>query len=98
MKCCHACGADLGAPPGIGRADTCLHCGADLHCCLNCRFDAPGHHNDCLETQAERVLDRARGNFCDYFAFRESARRAGSADPAAAAKARLDALFRKQDR
>ena len=94
MKACHACGADIGNPERIGRRDSCLRCGADLHSCLNCRFYSPGHHNDCFETQAEPVADKARGNFCDYFAFREGARAAHGR--AGNTRAQLDALFGKK--
>ena len=35
--------------------------------CKNCQFYAPGHHNECQETQAEWVSEKERSNFCDYF-------------------------------
>ena len=79
----------------VGRRDACLQCGADLHCCRNCRFYAPGHHNDCLENQAERQVDKNAGNFCDYFSFRiggPAANKGVGGD----ARARLDALFAKR--
>lgn len=53
----------------------------------------------CHEPQAERVLDKERANFCDYFVFASSARVAGGGpEPASTsrdARAKLDALFRK---
>lgn len=93
-RLCHHCHADIGRSQSVGRRDTCLKCGSDLHCCLNCRFYAPGHHNDCLESQAERQVDKAAGNFCEYFSFRT----APSLTPARDAKARaqLDGLFKKK--
>jgi hypothetical protein len=92
---CHRCGNDIGRLERIGRRDACLQCGADLHCCRNCRFYAPGSHNDCLETQAERQVDKVAGNFCEYFAFRVGP--AGAAmSPGAATRAKLDALFGKK--
>ena len=51
----------------IYRSDSCSDCNSDLHVCKNCRFYAPGHHNQCQETQAEWVSDKERSNFCDYF-------------------------------
>ncbi|HVN87881.1 MAG TPA: hypothetical protein VMW17_23830 [Candidatus Binatia bacterium] len=93
-RVCHQCGADIGSVERVGRRDACLKCRADLHCCRNCRFFAPGHHNDCLETQAERQVDKVAGNFCDYFSFRAGGRAA--AKPAGGdARAKLGALFRK---
>jgi hypothetical protein len=93
--CCHRCGADIGRIERVGRRDACLACGADLHCCRNCRFYTPGHHNDCLENQAERQVDKVVGNFCDFFAFRAGA--AASTKPVGSdARSKLDTLFAKR--
>jgi len=93
---CHACGDEVALATGerVGFRDTCDGCGADLHVCLNCRFHDPAVYNECREPNAERVADRERANRCDYFAPSEAAG-AGAEDPAASARARLDALFRK---
>ncbi|MBX3027632.1 hypothetical protein KF840_22260 [bacterium] len=88
---CWRCGAAIDARQRIGRRDACLACGADLHCCRNCRFHDPAMHNECREPQAERQLDRERGNFCEWFSV--AARRADVDEQAAAARARLDAMF-----
>jgi hypothetical protein len=58
----------LGATLRVGRRDTCPRCGVDLHSCRQCRFHDPRAYNECREPQAERVLDKERGNICDYFA------------------------------
>jgi hypothetical protein len=50
-------------------------------------------HNECREPQAERQVDKERGNFCDWFSL--GGRRPGD-DKAAAARARLDAMFGKK--
>jgi hypothetical protein len=78
-----------------GRRDACPRCDADLHACVQCTFYAPGQYNDCREPQAERVLDPERSNYCDYFSPGDG-RVGGGADPKAAAKAQLDALFGKK--
>jgi len=65
--CCHACSADLEFEDPIGRSQRCPRCGSDLRCCLNCRFHDIASYNDCAEPSAERVLEKDRGNFCDYF-------------------------------
>ena len=87
---CHHCGGAVSLVERIGRRDTCLHCGSDLHCCRNCRFHDLAAHNQCREPQAERQVDKERGNFCEFFAFAE---RAAAAAPASDARARLEALF-----
>jgi len=94
MPSCHSCGADIPSRERVGRRDACAACGAELHCCANCRFHAPGRHNECAETQAEPVTEKARANFCDYFALRSGP--VAAASPGAAARARLHDLFRKR--
>lgn len=50
-----------------GREVHCPDCGRATHVCRNCRFYAPGRANECLEPLVERVVDKERANFCDYF-------------------------------
>lgn len=90
---CWRCGAAIDPRRRVGRRDACLACGADLHCCRNCRFHEPTMHNECREPQAERQVDKDRGNFCEWFSL--GATRATD-DKAAAARARLDAMFGKK--
>ncbi|MBN2109353.1 MAG: hypothetical protein JW832_18135 [Deltaproteobacteria bacterium] len=94
MPYCHSCKKPIETSERIGRADTCPHCGTDLHCCLNCRFYDSGSHNKCRETQAERVVDKENSNFCDYFSFAEHDAAADGAGPAPK-KNPLDGLFKK---
>lgn len=91
---CYRCGHAISSIERIGRRDTCLHCGTDLHCCRNCSFHEPTSHNQCREPQAERQLDKEVGNFCEYFAFRTG----GVTLPPSTdtARARLAELFRKK--
>ncbi|MBF0190432.1 MAG: hypothetical protein HQL99_04700 [Magnetococcales bacterium] len=35
--------------------------------CLNCRFHDTGSYNECRESVAERIVDKDRSNFCDFF-------------------------------
>jgi len=71
MRLCFHCRTEILLTGRIGRRELCPHCGRDLHACRNCRFYDPRAYNSCRESQAERVLDKDRGNFCDYFAYRE---------------------------
>ncbi|MFI5398161.1 MAG: hypothetical protein ACHQ9S_21710 [Candidatus Binatia bacterium] len=93
-RVCHHCGHAIGPVERVGRRDACLRCGADLHCCLNCTFYEPMHHNQCREPQAEPQVDKAVGNFCDYFSFRIG--RVPKVKVTDEARARLDALFAKK--
>jgi len=65
---CAGCGTDLGRLERVGRRDDCPCCHADLRACRHCRFHAPSLADGCREPQAERVADKTRANFCDYFA------------------------------
>jgi hypothetical protein len=92
---CHRCRNLLGMDDLIGRREMCPSCGADLHVCLNCRFYDPAAYNACREPQAERVLDKDRANFCDYFDFRtEIDQKPSSPADTSSAKDRLAALFK----
>ncbi|MGH7788001.1 MAG: hypothetical protein ACRERC_14105 [Candidatus Binatia bacterium] len=88
---CYRCGRAVPEGERIGRREACLGCGSELHCCRNCRFYDPRYHNQCRETQAERQVDKARANFCDYFALGDAASAAAAAP--VSPRAGLDALF-----
>jgi hypothetical protein len=64
---CVACGNELVLPARVGRRDTCPGCGAELRSCRQCGFYDPSSYNACREPQADRVLDKERANFCEYF-------------------------------
>jgi hypothetical protein len=94
MKQCYACGSEIAPPDPVGRKDVCPHCRVELRCCLNCTFYEPTAYNQCRESQADRVLEKKRANFCEYFRFREGGSQKGVI-PAASARDRLDSLFKK---
>ena len=64
-KCWH-CGRPL-EKADYGRENSCLGCGKATRVCRNCRRYAHGRPNDCEEPMAERVTDKQRANFCDWF-------------------------------
>ena len=79
MKRCYKCQKPYLEPEGPGFQDVCEGCSSYLHCCQNCYFYEPGHHNDCREPQAEYVSDKNGQNRCEYFRFK-TARGTGLAD------------------
>jgi hypothetical protein len=91
---CHHCHAALETRGAVGRRDACPSCGVDVRCCRNCAHYEAGYHNDCRETQAERQVDKERGNFCDFFRL-AAARPAPVARPGSSARGDLEALFGK---
>ena len=95
MKTCHHCRKKLDTDLKAGRRDTCPFCDADLHVCLNCLFYDPGSYNQCRESQAERVVDKERSNFCDYFNFRDAVDGESLEEKKQNAQEKLEALFKK---
>jgi predicted RNA-binding Zn-ribbon protein involved in translation (DUF1610 family) len=95
MRICHRCKNELDVRDKVGRKEACPSCGSDLRVCLNCRFYDPGAYNQCHETQAERVVDKDRSNFCDYFVFNDAASGTGRGETTTDAKAKLENLFKK---
>jgi len=94
MKSCHQCQHLIVSTGRLGRRDTCPGCGADLRCCLNCAFYDTHYANACREPNVDPVLDKAAGNFCEFFTVGEQP----PPQPRVAvdARARLEALFKKK--
>jgi len=63
---CWNCGQSL-TEIDYGREKTCDQCGKNTRACRNCEFYDPMADNECHEPQADRVVDKESGNFCDYF-------------------------------
>ncbi|MCK5798888.1 MAG: hypothetical protein KAI47_16965 [Deltaproteobacteria bacterium] len=78
----------------VGRLDTCAHCGANLHCCKNCRFYEPSVHNECLETHADFIRDREETNFCALYEIKNRDAAPEHDDSATKAKSKLEAMFK----
>ncbi|HAO92294.1 MAG: hypothetical protein A2X93_03765 [Deltaproteobacteria bacterium GWC2_56_8] len=81
MKSCFHCRKPVEALPRPGRGDTCSHCGSDLKVCLNCAFHEASSYNECRETSAERVKDKDKANFCEFFEFRDPEANRKADDP-----------------
>jgi hypothetical protein len=88
---CWKCDYEVEVKERVGFRDRCPRCDSPLHCCFNCKFYDPAYNNQCRETAAERVVDKDRFNFCDYF----SPGINRGAQPVADNRAKLDALFKK---
>jgi len=63
---CFQCSKLLEFDSVIGRSEECS-CGYDVRCCKNCRFYDERSHQQCIESQADKVAEKERGNFCGYF-------------------------------
>jgi hypothetical protein len=92
---CHFCGRAIEIRDRVGFRDECPECERPAHICRNCGFYDPAYNNGCREPMAERVVDKERANFCEYFT-----PVIGGAPPSAAARtsprAKLEELFKKK--
>ncbi|MBP9838050.1 MAG: hypothetical protein KBC84_04995 [Proteobacteria bacterium] len=71
---CYKCNTKLSLPSGtVSRTESCLKCSADVKVCLNCDHYDPKSYNECKEPNADRVVDKEKSNFCDYFKPRQKA-------------------------
>src|SRR5258708_10551137 len=66
---CHNCGEPWTISGNPGRGEVCMKCRADLRVCLNCQSYDPRVAEQCRERRADLVLEKAVGNFCEYFEF-----------------------------
>lgn len=65
---CYRCGASLAALSlPLSRQDECPACSVSLHVCRMCVYYDVNAVDQCREDDAERVVEKARPNFCDYF-------------------------------
>lgn len=90
---CSFCDKEIEVNGTVIRSDTCPHCGRDLRCCMQCKFYDLGSYNECKEVSAERVVDKERANFCDYFIIKGA--RENVSGKEAMAKQALEDLFKK---
>lgn len=76
------------------RADICPGCRRDTRVCKNCEFFDTAYNNQCRETQADRVVEKEKSNFCDFF--KAGTPVIGGGDAVSKARAAAEALFKKK--
>lgn len=94
---CYRCNTRLDLPSGtVSRGATCDRCGADVHSCMACIHYDRSAYNECREPSADRVVDKEKRNFCDYFALRSGQHAGASTQPSKDdLRKKLDDLFKK---
>ena len=91
---CFRCGASLASLSlPLSRRDECPECSAHLHVCRMCRHFDRAAVRQCLEDDAEDVVDKERLNFCEWFVPSENAFDPAAKAEADKAKQSLGALF-----
>jgi hypothetical protein len=91
---CHQCGTPWTFREQPGRSETCPVCRIDLRVCLNCTHYDRSAAQQCRERRAEPVLDKDKGNFCEFFDLKSRVWQ-GASDKSREdeARAKLKALF-----
>lgn len=66
---CFQCKKPLGLEAGqkIAKNEECEHCYASIHSCRMCTFYDQTVYNECREPNAERIVEKEKANFCDFF-------------------------------
>jgi len=91
---CFHCNNSLDVSDSVGRGEQCAKCLSSVKVCLNCEFYDASSNNECRESEAERVVDKEKANFCDFFKLGFSEKADGD-DSKEKAKEELDKLFKK---
>lgn len=73
--------------------EECSFCHADVHVCKNCEFYDLKAYNECRESSADRVVEKERANYCDYFTI--SSKGKATAKQKDILMAAAEALFKK---
>jgi hypothetical protein len=66
---CHACkkNLDLAAGSKVPRNEECPYCYSSIHVCKMCNFYDSTAYNECRESSADRIVEKEKANFCDFF-------------------------------
>ena len=100
MSSCQKCGNNLqtflSTLPNKkpGRQDSCPKCHNDLKSCLNCNFYDSSRKWECKEDISERVADKEKSNFCDFFDFRDAEIVGKGKDALESVKSKAESLFK----
>ena len=91
---CYKCGTVIHIDhiERIPRSEECPKCFAAVRSCMMCEFYDTKAYNECREPMAERITEKEKSNFCDYYKF------GPGANPTAVkndALALAEALFKK---
>ncbi|HAT49193.1 MAG: hypothetical protein HQL07_09240 [Nitrospirae bacterium] len=66
LKRCWKCQTTL-ETSSYSRSETCSGCSYHVRVCKNCLYYDPRAYNACREPQSDRVVDKEKATFCEYF-------------------------------
>lgn len=70
FKCEKTINLEVGSK--ILRSEECPHCEQSLYVCRMCKNYKENYYNECYESQAERIVDKEKANYCEYFSLENS--------------------------
>tara|TARA_Y100000768_G_C23908713_1_gene648852 strand:+ start:936 stop:1172 length:237 start_codon:yes stop_codon:yes gene_type:complete len=76
----------------VARTEECEKCYTDLRCCKMCSFYDKSAYNECREPTADRIVEKEKANFCDFF---KLGAKNGQENPKVDLLAQANALFKK---
>ncbi len=95
---CHGCGNSWEAHGQPGFRETCPHCEAYLHCCLNCGLYDEHAHNKCKSPTTDWVADREKLNRCEEFQMRRKEAAGPKGKTGKEARGMWDELWKKGEK
>jgi hypothetical protein len=94
---CFECKKEISIEDKIGFRQDCSECGHDLHSCVQCQHYDPKVYNECKETMADRILEKTKANYCEFFTAQPSGPNLASPDQKKVdLLAQAEALFKKK--
>ncbi len=90
---CYKCGEVTSKDRKIWHLEVCENCNSYLHVCLNCKFYDPQASKQCREPEADKIADKDKSNYCEYFEPGKN-KSVGKQERAEDAKKKLDDLFK----
>ena len=92
---CYKCNQDLILEAGnnVNRDENCEKCYASIRCCRMCFFFDTASYNECREPTSDRILEKEKANFCDFFKLSDGGNSNNNLKETALSAA--DALFKK---
>jgi hypothetical protein len=93
---CFQCHEVLKFVSHVGFREECTKCGADVHSCKNCEHYDAKVYNECKEPMADKVRERDRANYCEYFRARGLASTSSPDKAKTDLMAAAEALFKKK--
>ncbi len=94
---CFACKKELSIEDKVGFRQDCSECGHDLHSCVQCQHYDPKIYNECKETMADRILEKQKANYCEFFSIKQNTFGVATVDQKKVdLLAQAEALFKKK--